>query len=136
MPKGKARKTKEGRGNRKVRAAAGKDVRRRSPVLLDGADIDYIKNPNRWPTERQLVNYTELNMAKTPRGGGKKSNVPTFAFPLIEQAMGTDLETYKVPAVARLLRAACFTIQPVKRYPGYVLKRTDNLKGKVIDLSV
>jgi hypothetical protein len=128
MAKGKKRASKEGSGNRKARVAAGKDVRRRAPVLLADGDIEYIKNPNRWPDQYQIQMYTELNMAKSPRGGGRKKNLPEFGFPLLEQAMGSDKETYKLSTIRKLLMAAALTIHPVKRHPGYILKRTAQLK--------
>ena len=127
MAKGKKRAHKESRGNRKARALAGKKVRSRKLNIEDTSAFQYVQHVHgSYPSVEQLQLYHELNQEKKPRGGGRKKNVPVFPFPLIEQAMGED-GSHKTEAVARLLHAAYLTVQPVRRYPGYVLKRTNKI---------
>jgi len=87
-------------------------------------DVDFLKT-NRWPTQEQEAKYAELNQAKQPRGQ-KKIRQPELPFALLESIPAKQLD--------KLLTAASFKLKKVKRYPGWVLQRTYNLKGRPIEI--
>jgi len=125
------RSKKESSGARKVRADKG--ISKRRGKVVEG-DIGYIKNPNRWPSEDQLVKYAEMNQEKKPRGGSRRKKPMDVFFPLLEQAVG-DNQPHKAKTVGYLLTCAALKVARVRRYPGWITQRTYDLKNQVLDLS-
>ena len=80
-----------------------------------------------WPTKEQEQLYFELNQAKDkPRGPGRKGiKQPDFPFAMLESIPAAQLD--------KLLTAASFQLKRVKRFPGWILVRTYNLKNRPIE---
>ena len=80
-----------------------------------------------WPTKEQEQLYFELNTAKDkPRGPGRSGiKQPDFPFPLLE-----SLPAWQVD---KLLIASSLQYKRVRRYPGWILIRTYNLKNRPIE---
>lgn len=82
----------------------------------------------RWPTPDQEVKYFELNTAKDkPRGGGRsKIKPPARPFALLESIDPKVLD--------KLLTASSLKLKRVRRYPGWILQHTYNLKNRPIQI--
>lgn len=119
------------RSSCKVKAArAGKNCAPRAnlkPGDVTGENFIRMQQFNRWPTQETEDKYFELNNAKKPRHRpANRVKPPQLGFPLLEQADG--------PALQRLLVAASLSVKKVKRWPGWVLQRTYNLKNRPIEI--
>ncbi len=127
-------KVKESRSGKNCSRRAGKGP------LLRVSENEQVRNEasRRWTNKEQDQAYFELNrteLGKAQRGGRAGKKPPTFFFPLLEQAMGADNESWKLDTIRELFKCASLKLKPVKRYPGYILERTYNLKGKVLNFS-
>lgn len=91
---------------------------------------------DRWPTQEQEQKYFELNTDKKNRNNrpAKRIKPPVFGFALLEQAMG-DNDPLKAMTINKLLICSSLKIKRVRRYPGWILQRTYNLKNRVLDFS-
>lgn len=86
----------------------------------------YELNKRQWPSKEQEQAYFEMNAKNHPaaRGGGIKP--PVFEFALMESIPANQLD--------KLLTASSLTVKRVKRYPGWILQRTYNLKNRPIEI--
>ena len=91
---------------------------------------------DRWPTADSEQKYFELNNDKKAKGGRKANGIkpPAFPFALLEQAIGHD-DPIRARTINKLLICSSLKIKKVRRYPGWVLQRTYNLKNRVLDFS-
>jgi hypothetical protein len=122
--KGK-RKSRESSGARKFGKA---NRNRRGRAIAKGPEANLIRHQSdhRWPDKETLEKAGELAMKKQPRSRAK-SKPMQLGFSLLDLCID-KASTHK------LLLAASLKIKKVKRYPGYVLERVYNLKGRVIEL--
>jgi hypothetical protein len=73
-----------------------------------------------------MVKAHELAMKKHQRGRAK-SKAMTLGFTMLDGLIDN-------PNLSRLLLAASLKIKKVRRYPGYVLERVYNLKGRKLEI--
>jgi hypothetical protein len=121
------RKTRVSSGVRKNRTNASG---RKSPVVSDFLGLLFIRHQaeNRWPDPKTEDKYAELNRAKRPRRKPGKIKPAGGGFTLLDMAID------KGRALDTLLTAASLKLKKVRRYPGYVLIHTYNLKNRPIDI--
>ena len=85
---GKRRAKKVSSGVRKVQAAKGINRERRSPVSINVAGEEEIRQAanRRWPTKEQEALYFELNTDKKNRNNRPANRIkpPAFGFALLE----------------------------------------------------
>jgi len=103
---------------------------RKSPVVADPAGLNFIRHQSdsRWPDQDTLIKAQELSMKKHPRGRAKTKPM-TMGFTVMDCLLGNSQD-----ALLKLLLAASLKIKPVRRYPGYVLIKTYNLKDRPIQI--
>ena len=107
---------------------------RRSPVVADFPGLLFLRHQkeHRWPTQQSEEKYANLNMDRnrhTSRGPSTKKIKPAkMGFTLLDAVLdkGKNLDI--------LLTAAALKLKKVRRYPGYVLIRTYNLKNRPIEI--
>ena len=120
--KKRAKKTSSGVGKNR----AGKNVSRRTRVPADPVVDQFIRHQaaNRWPSQATEAMYFELNNDKTKKDPrpAKRIKPPRFEFAL--------MESIKPEILDKLLTAASMKIKRVKRYPGWILQQTYNLKNR------
>jgi len=120
--KKRAKKTSSGVGKNR----AGKNVSRRTRVPADLAGEQFIRHQaeSRWPTQATEALYFELNNDKTKKDPRPANRIkpPRFEFAL--------LESIKPDVLDKLLTAASMKVKRVKRYPGWILQTTYNLKNR------
>jgi hypothetical protein len=129
------RKKRISSGARKGRADRGTS-RRNTTAIEDGAGYLFLKEQkrNRWPSGDTMDKAYRLSVERRPGGrrkptDQKKSIKPRkTSFTLLDAAI-----TYP-KALDTLLTAACLQLKRVRRYPGYVLIHTYNLKNRVIEI--
>jgi hypothetical protein len=82
----------------------------------------------RWPDQATEQKYFELNIDKKQRNrpATRKKQLDLF-FPL--------LESVRPDVLARILLCSSLEVKKVRRYPGWILSRTYNLKNRPIDFS-
>jgi hypothetical protein len=121
-------------GARKARALRGQ-ARRNTTALADPVGYLFLKDQkrNRWPTAASEDKYASLNKDKkrgTSRGESIKKIKPmTQGFTLLDCLVGTCPK-----ALETVLLAASLKLKRIRRYPGYVLIRTYNLKNRPIEI--
>lgn len=127
---------KEARTLQNKARRVGKNFNRRTRLPAgDGAGYDFIKTQAglRWPDENTRARAQSFALGKEKEPTGKKKKRATrpmpSGFPLIENLMGTC-----PGALHKLLVASSLQIKKVRRYPGYVLSRTYNLKDRPIEI--
>ena len=107
---------------------------RKSPVVANFPGLLFIRHQDehRWPTAMTEDKYAEMNKDRKfrkPRPGPEKKIKPaTMGFTLLDAVID------KGKALQTLLTAASLQLQKVRRYPGYVLIRTYNLKNRPIEI--
>ena len=105
---------------------AGKNVSRRTPVSRDPVGENFIRHQaeNRHPTAESVQLYFELNNDKTKKDPRPANRIkpPRFEFAL--------LESIKPDVLDKMLTAARMKVKRVKRYPGWILQQTYNLKNR------
>jgi hypothetical protein len=122
-------------GARKGRADRGTS-RRNTTAINDGTGYLFLKEQkrNRWPSQDTMDKAYRLSVERRPGGSRRKpTDQKTIkprktAFTLLDAAI-----TYP-KALGTLLTAACLQLKRVRRYPGYVLIHTYNLKNRVIEI--
>jgi hypothetical protein len=121
-------------GARKARADRGFS-RRNTTAIADAAGYLFLKEQkrHRWPTKETEDKYASLNKDKkrgTSRGQSIKKIKPMKqGFTLLDCLIGTCPK-----ALDTVLLAASLKLKRVRRYPGYVLIRTYNLKNRPIEI--
>lgn len=86
--------------------------------------VSFLDN-HRWPTQESEQMYFELNIDKKQRNApAKRIKPPAMPFALLESIDPKTLD--------KLLTAASFKLKRVKRFPGWVLQRTYNLKNRPV----
>lgn len=121
----RTRKKNTSSGVRKNRTEHSK---RKSPVVADQPGLNFIRHQgaNRWPDLETMIKAQELAMKKHVRGRAKVKPM-TQGFTLLDSIIDSDsLET--------LLTASSLKLKKVRRYPGYVLIKTYNLKSRPIQI--
>lgn len=114
-------------GKRKE-SRTGKNCKRsgKSHGDLIGEQFVRTQHLSRWPDEYQEDMYFKMNNNKkkesNPAQGRIKPPVREFAL----------MESLSLKVIDKLLTAACFQIKRVKRFPGWILIRTYNMKKRVI----
>lgn len=123
MGQGKERST-----GRRKEARKGKNLKSTKRAIANRAGFEQIQNEcsRRFPSKESEETYAALNMVKQPRGrrGGKGQKKPEFFFPLLE-SLPTD-------QIRKVLLCSSLELKAVKRYPGWILSRTYNLKNRVL----
>ena len=134
MPDKRARKKRTSSGARAARALRGTS-RRNTTALADPVNYLFLKEQkrHRWPSQWSEDKYAELNMDKrqgNSRGTTAKKIKPMkTGFTLLDSLVGNCPK-----ALETVLLAASLKLKRVRRYPGYVLIRTYNLKSRPIVL--
>jgi hypothetical protein len=132
----RTRKSSTSSGDRKA-ARAGKQLERRGPAIADMAARSFMKRQDRdrWPSDETQDKAFEMLKNKrmgTHRGNsirkGQRGIRPakvgfTFLDAVIDKG---NLD--------KLLTAAYLKLKKVRRYPGFVLIRTYNLKNRPITI--
>ena len=106
--------------------------RRKHPKIVDLEGHAFLKaqKRDRWPDSRTEDKYAELNRAKQPRRKPGNSVKPMQqGFTMLDGLIGN-----RGRALDTLLTAASLQIKNVKRYPGYILVRSYNLKNRIIEI--
>ncbi|MBW2646919.1 MAG: hypothetical protein JRE23_12250 [Deltaproteobacteria bacterium] len=130
----RARSTNVSSGARKGRADRGTS-RRNTTALADPAGYLFLKDQkrHRWPTAWSEDKYAELNKDKkrgTSRGSSIKKIKPMKqGFTILDALVGSCPK-----ALETVLLAASLKLKRVRRYPGYVLIKTYNLKSRPIEI--
>jgi hypothetical protein len=121
-------------GARKGRADRGTS-RRNTTAINDAPGYLFLKEQkrNRWPSGDTMDKAYRLSVERRPGGSRRKPTDQKIkprktSFTLLDAAI-----TYP-KALGTLLTAACLQLKRVRRYPGYVLIRTYNLKNRVIEI--
>jgi hypothetical protein len=128
------RKKNVSSGARKARAGRGMS-RRNTTAIADAAGYLFLKDQkrHRWPESATEDKYASLNKDKkrgTSRGASIKKIKPMKqGFTLLDCLIGTCPK-----ALDTVLLAASLKLKRVRRYPGYVLIRTYNLKNRPIEI--
>lgn len=87
---------------------------------------------DKWPEDWQLDLYHDLNNSKFNTGRRRDPEIkvrvkpPVFPFALLESVEPHTLD--------KLLTAASIAVKKVKRYPGWILQNTYNLKSRPIQI--
>jgi hypothetical protein len=126
----KKRATKTGSGAHKA-ARANKNCDRRRGADANPEQVEFIRHQsdNRWPSQITCDKYASLNKLKRQQGQARdRKPAPVFGFYMLESIDTKTLD--------KLLTAASLQVKKVRRYPGWVLQRTYNLKNRVLDLSM
>jgi hypothetical protein len=85
---------------------------------------------DRWPTEKTMDDAWRLKNERQPRRKPQKAVKPMQqGFTILDCLIGSCPH-----ALDKLLLAASLKIKKVRRYPGYVLQRTYNLKNRTIEI--
>jgi hypothetical protein len=125
----KSTEFKRSPGKRKV-ARSDKNCARSGKPPVNLAGHEQIRNEanRRWPTVEQQNLYFELNTSKNPVNRPSKGRIkpPVNEFALLESVDPVTLD--------KLLTAASLRVKRVKRYPGYIIQRTYNLKNRPIQI--
>lgn len=135
---GSKRKGYKSSGARKIRAE--KNTGRRKPVIDDQAGFDFIQaqSRDRWADDRtkdRAASFNEDDRKKSFKQRAIEINRPLpkrpepKGFPLMEQLAFTSM-----PALDKLLMAACMKVVRVKRYPGWMAKVTHNMKRQPLNV--
>jgi len=126
MASKRKRKARAGSGIRKNRA--GKNCSRKGPAIADQAESNFLRHQaaSRWPTDWSLDKMAEMAMDKKPRSR-QKSKPMTLGFSVLDHLIDK-------PGLDKLLTAASLKIKRIRRYPGYVLMKTYNLKNRPIQI--
>jgi hypothetical protein len=127
----RARKKRASSGARKGRADRGTS-RRNTTALADAAGYLFLKEQkrHRWPSAWSEDKYAELNKDKKRPGGARGKIKPMqTGFTLLDSLIGNCPK-----ALETVLLAASLKLKRVRRYPGYVLIRTYNLKNRPIEI--
>jgi hypothetical protein len=107
-----------------------KNSKRKSPVVADFPGLLFIRHQaeHRWPTQVSEDKYAEMNKDRKRHTSRGKIKPSKGGFTLLDAVIdkGRALET--------LLLAASLKLKKVRRYPGYVLIRTYNLKDRPIEI--
>jgi hypothetical protein len=130
----RSRKKRASSGARKDRAARG-FARRNTTALADTAGYVFLKDQkrNRWPSQDTMDSAHRL--ANDRKGSAKRK--PGNNKPIKPQQQGftlLDMVIDKGKALETLLTAASLQLKRVRRYPGYVLIHTYNLKNRTIEI--
>jgi hypothetical protein len=129
----RSRKKRASSGARKERAARG-FARRNTTALADSAGYLFLKEQkrHRWPSQdimdqaHRLANDRKGSAKRKP--GNKPIKPQQQGFTLL------DMVIDKGKALETLLTAASLQLKRVRRYPGYVLIHTYNLKSRPIEI--
>jgi hypothetical protein len=119
-------------GVRKNRPA---NAKRKSPVVSDFPGLNFIRHQkeNRWPSNDTMIKAYELSIDRkggTRRGASIKKIKPmNSGFTMLDCLIGSCPK-----ALETVLLAASLKLKRVRRYPGYVLIRTYNLKNRAIEI--
>lgn len=126
MASKRTRSKRTSSGARKNRA--GKNCSRKGPAIADQAKGNFLRHQsgNRWPTEGTMIKAYELMKDRKTRSRSKSKPM--------EQGFTVLDHLIDKPYLAKLLVAASLKIKRVRRYPGYVLQRTYNLKNRPIEI--
>lgn len=119
----------ESSGARKRRSDKGISKKRGKPAG-DVVGERFIREQanDRWPGSRQMDLYFELNTSKEKRPSPtRRVKAPVFAFALMESVNDRK-------ALDKLLIAASLKVKKVRRYPGWILQQTYNLKNRPIQI--
>jgi hypothetical protein len=97
-------------------------------VVADHQALHFIRHQaaNRWPDEPTMIKAQELAVKKHQRGRAKTKPMDQ-GFTLLDML----IDNSNLP---KLLLAASLKLKKVRRYPGYVLERTYNLKSRPIQI--
>jgi hypothetical protein len=127
MANKRTRKKRTSSGARKNRA--GKNLGRRGPAVADQAESSFLKRQalHRWPTEATMIKAYEMIKAKRPRSNPGKAKPARVGFTLLDMVIDR-------PATQKLLVAASLKLKRVRRFPGYILIKTYNLKSRPIQI--
>ena len=125
----KVQRTKDNKFVRLTKTLEGRSTRRH-PVIQDLAGHHFLKaqKRDRWPDQATEDKYAELNRAKRPRRKPGKVKPAQGGFTLLDAVID------KGKALNTLLTAASLQLKRVRRYPGYVLIHTYNLKNRPIEI--
>jgi hypothetical protein len=117
-----------------VRKNRGECAGRKSPVVVDFAGLNLIRHQaaHRWPSVRSLEKCWEL--AKDRKGSGRRRGPAKPIKPGNDGFTLLDMLIDKGSTLDTLLTAASLQFKKVRRYPGYVLIRTYNLKDRPIEI--
>jgi hypothetical protein len=120
-------------GARKDRAARG-FARRNTTALADSAGYLFLKEQkrNRWPS--QYVMEKAFQLLKDRKGGTRRGASIKKIKPQKQGFTLLDAVIDKGKALETLLTAASLQLKRVRRYPGYVLIHTYNLKNRPIEI--
>lgn len=140
MAKHRERKKRTSSGARKVRASKGIS-KRTAPVLLNTTTAKSVLQCIKMglnsvhPDPNQLNKQWSLSTVRVPpnRQQQKKITPPNYGFPLMEQAVS---EPHRWETIKALLIRSSLKIKPVRRWPGWILQRTYDLKNRPLDLSI
>lgn len=124
----KSTELKRSPGNRKA-ARTEKNCARSGRAITDHAADEQIRRCHlrRWPDKEQENKYFELNTDKKQRGKPAKRIKP----PVLEFAL---LESIDPKTLNKLLIASSLKVKKVRRYPGWILQTTYNLKSRPIQI--
>jgi hypothetical protein len=130
----RARAKRVSSGARKARVIKG-TCRRNTTALADPVGYLFLKEQkrHRWPSAWSEDKYADLNKDKkrgTSRGESIKKIKPMKqGFTILDALVGSCPK-----ALETVLLAASLKLKRVRRYPGYVLIRTYNLKNRPIEI--
>jgi hypothetical protein len=129
----RSRKKRASSGARKERAARG-FARRNTTALADSAGYLFLKEQkrNRWPS--QYVMEKAFQLLKDRKGGTRRGASIKKIKPQKQGFTLLDAVIDKGKALETLLTAASLQLKRVRRYPGYVLIHTYNLKNRPIEI--
>jgi hypothetical protein len=125
------RKGKVSSGAREARALRGQ-ARRNTTAIADAAGYLFLKEQkrHRWPTSQSEDKYAELNKDRKKRSKPKTGIKPMeTGFTMLDSLIGSCPK-----ALETVLLAASLKLKRVRRYPGYVLIHTYNLKNRPIEI--
>lgn len=132
MSKGKQRAKRTSSGARKEAALLHPNRNRRGRAIAKADQANFLRrqNKNRWPTVESLEKAYEMIKVKGTqrRPSAGKIRPAKVGFTLL------DMVIDKGKSLDILLTAASLKMKKVRRYPGYVLIPTYNLKNRVIEI--
>ena len=135
MAEKRNRRKRTSSGVRKNRMNQNRSTRK-SPVVADFPGLLFIRHQaaHRWPSSWSIEKAWELIKDRKGSGGrrrpdaAKKIKPGNMGFTLLDAVID------KGKALDTLLTAASLQLKHVRRYPGYVLIRTYNLKNRPIEI--
>lgn len=101
---------------------------RKSPVVADQPGLNFIRHQseNRWPSVETMAKAHELSLVKAQRSR-QKTKPMSQGFTVLDMLIDN-------PLLDKLLTASSLKLKRVRRYPGYVLIKTYNLKSRPIQI--